>query len=352
MIHFESDYLEGAHEKILARLAETNLEQTVGYGEDAHCARAGALIAEAVGDPDAYVQFLVGGTQTNLIVLSALLRPWEGVLCADTGHINCHETGAIEAAGHKVLALPGTNGKITAAQVEAAVRTYEADPTQEHIVKPAAVYISFPTELGSLYSKAELFELHEICRAAGIPLFIDGARLGYGLAAEGCDVTLEDIYRLSDVFYIGGTKVGALFGEAVVFHPETPHAGFRNLMKQRGGMLAKGRLLGIQFEVLFEGGKDRLYDRIAAHADRLALKLRDGLLALGVPFSAESPTNQQFPILRNEILDVLSKKYGIQLMGPRGETETPVRFCTSWATKEEHVDALLADMKALWTKQD
>lgn len=347
MIRFDSDYLEGAHERILARLAETNREQTVGYGEDAHCAHARQLIAEAVGDPEAYVQFLVGGTQTNLTVLAAILQPYEGVLAAETAHIACHETGAIEATGHKVLTLPEKDGKISAAQVEAAVRAHEADPTHEHTVMPGAVYISFPTELGTIYTKNELFELHEVCRANGLVLFLDGARLGYGLAAEGCDVTLEDIYSLTDVFYIGGTKVGALFGEALVFHPETPHRGFRYMIKQRGGMLAKGRLLGLQFETLFEGGRDCLYRQVSIHADALALKLRDGIRALGFSFACESPTNQQFPILPDSLIEKLAESYGFQIQHRVSETESAIRLCTSWATEETYVDSFLADLAKL-----
>lgn len=347
MIRFDSDYLEGAHERILARLAETNREQTVGYGEDPYCEQARALLAKAVGDEAAYVQFLVGGTQTNLTVLASILAPYQGVLAADTAHIACHETGAIEATGHKVLTLPGTNGKISAAQVEAAVRAHEADPTHEHIVMPGAVYISYPTELGTIYTKQELFELHEVCRASGLVLFLDGARLGYGLAAEGCDLTMEDIYRLTDVFYIGGTKLGALFGEAVVFHPETPHRAFRYMIKQRGGMLAKGRLLGLQFETLFEGGRDCLYRQLSEHADEMAFRLRDGIRALGFSFACESPTNQQFPILPDRVIAALEKSYGFQVQHKISETESSIRLCTSWATKEEAVEAFLKDLARL-----
>ena len=252
MIHFECDYLEGCHPAILQRLEKTNLEQTTGYGTDPHCKRAAELIRLACEAPESKVHFLVGGTQTNATVLSALLRPHQGVLCAATGHINVHETGAIEHGGHKVLPLPGTDGKISAAQVEAALDGHFNDVNHEHIVQPGAVYISFPTELGTLYSLQELEEISAVCRNWEIPFFIDGARLGYGLASSRCDVQLKDIARLADVFYIGGTKQGALFGEAVVFRDTALARDFRYLVKMNGGMLAKGRLLGIQFETLME----------------------------------------------------------------------------------------------------
>ncbi len=248
MIHFDCDYMEGAHPEIIRRLTETNLEQTSGYGNDAHTANAEKLILEACGLPDGKVYFLVGGTQTNATVIDGLLSRHEGVLSAESGHINVHEAGAIEAAGHKVLTLPSHEGKVSAADVESYITSFYADETYEHMVAPGMLYISHPTEMGTLYSLSELEALSAICSRAGIPLFMDGARLGYGLAAE-TDVTLKDIARLCDIFYIGGTKVGALFGEAVVSKKPIPH--FKTLIKQHGAMLAKGRLLGIQFETLF-----------------------------------------------------------------------------------------------------
>lgn len=339
MIHFDTDYMEGAHPEVMRRLLETNLEQTPGYGCDDYTARAKDLIREACGQPQAAVQFLVGGTQTNATVIDALLARHEGVLAAESAHINVHEAGAIEASGHKVLTLPAHDGKVLAADVEAYIRNFYRDETYEHMVAPGMLYISHPTELGTLYTLRELEDLSRVCREANIPLYMDGARLGYGLAAEGTDVTLKDIARLCDVFYIGGTKVGALFGEAVVAaRPERlPH--FFPLVKQHGALLAKGRLLGIQFGALFTDG---LYQRIGAHAVRLALKLKQAFVEKGYKLHLDSPTNQQFVCLPNETIDRLMREATFELWGPRGETETVVRFVTSWATREEDVDKLIA----------
>lgn len=376
MIMFQSDYLEGAHEAVLRRLSETNLVQQVGYGEDEYCTHARGLIRGQVGDQAADVEFLAGGTQTNLTVISALLKPFEGVISADTGHIAVHETGAIEATGHKVLTVPNQDGKLTAEQVDAMMQAHEADETKEHTVRPGAVYISFATELGTLYSKSELKALSKVCRKHGLYLFMDGARLGYGLMSEKNDLNMADIYRCTDVFYIGGTKQGALLGEAVVFRNHALHEDFRYFIKQKGGMMAKGRILGIQFEALFEERKktaeeesvqaqaapdkkekrgkkkkadaaDCLYFELAAHADRLAMKLRSGLLELGFPFEQESFTNQQFPILPDKILKKLAKKYSYSFSRHVDDAHSAVRFCTSWATKEESVDALLKDLRKL-----
>lgn len=339
MIHFDTDYMEGAHPEVMRRLLETNLEQTPGYGCDDYTARAKDLIREACGQPQAAVQFLVGGTQTNATVIDALLARHEGVLAAESAHINVHEAGAIEASGHKVLTLPAHDGKVLAADVEACIRNFYRDETYEHMVAPGMLYISHPTELGTLYTLRELEDLSRVCREADIPLYMDGARLGYGLAAEGTDVTLKDIARLCDVFYIGGTKVGALFGEAVVAaRPERlPH--FFTLVKQHGALLAKGRLLGIQFGTLFIDG---LYQRIGAHAVRLALKLKRAFVEKGYRLHLDSPTNQQFVCLPYETIDRLKREATFELWGPRGETETVVRFVTSWATREEDVDKLIA----------
>lgn len=338
MLHFDTDYMEGAHPEVMRRLMETNLEQTVGYGGDAYTARAKDLIREACGQPQAEVQFLVGGTQTNATVIDALLARHEGVLGAETAHINVHEAGAIEATGHKVLVLPSHDGKVQADEVEAYIRNFYRDETYEHMVAPGMLYISHPTEYGTLYTLRELEDLSRVCREAGIPLYMDGARLGYGLAAEGTDVTLKDIARLCDVFYIGGTKVGALFGEAVVAaRPERlPH--FFSLVKQHGALLAKGRLLGVQFGTLFT---DDLYRRIGAHAVRLALKLKQAFVEKGYKLHIDSPTNQQFVCLPNTVIDRLMPEATFELWGPRGETETVVRFVTSWATREEDVDKLI-----------
>lgn len=341
MILFQSDYTEGACPQIINRLMETNMEQTGGYGEDVHCQRAAALIREACDSPESSVHFLVGGTQTNMTVIDAALRSYQGVLSADSGHINVHETGAVESLGHKVLDLPSVNGKITAAQVDHACTAHKNDEAFEHMVQPKMVYISQPTELGTLYSKQELEELRDVCKKHDLYLFADGARLGYGLAAQGNDVDLKTLAKLTDVFYIGGTKVGALFGEAVVISHPALQKDFRYMIKQKGGMLAKGRLLGIQFETLFENG---LYMTISQHAIKLADKLRAAFVEKGYSFLVENTTNQIFPIMEDEKLEVLKQKYGYCYQQRVDETHSAVRFCTSWATKEENVDALIADL--------
>ena len=344
MIRLNCDYLEGCHPAILEALARTNMEQHPGYGEDAICDAARAAIREACGAPNADVHFLVGGTQANTTVISAMLRPHQGVLSADTGHINAHETGAIEATGHKVLALPSPDGKVTAKQVRDYVAAHFADASFEHMPQPGMVYISHPTESGTIYTKAELTALSEACRELGLPLFLDGARLGYGLTCAATDVTLQDIARLCDVFYIGGTKVGALFGEAVVITDKTLGKDFRYHIKQRGGMLAKGRLLGVQFLTLFTDG---LYFRIARQAADLALELRTGLEQLGCDFLIDSPTNQQFPILPDAVLEKLGEKFAFSLWQKMGDGRSCVRFCVSWATTPEQIHALLEELKAL-----
>lgn len=343
MIRFECDYAEGAHEKILENMMRTNLEQTAGYSEDACSDHARGLIRQACGKEDMDVHFLVGGTQTNLTVIASVLRPHQGVLCAVSGHLNVHETGAIEATGHKVLVLPSDDGKITAAQVQEAYDAHWRDESREHIVQPGMVYISQPTENGTLYSKAELKALYETCQKCGLPLYVDGARLGYGMAAPTNDVTLKDLTELCDIFYIGGTKVGALFGEAVVIVNPAYRRDFRYIIKQRGGMLAKGRLLGIQFETLFTDG---LYFEISKHAVDLAMKIRKACEEKGFAMQYDSYTNQQFPILPNELVTELRKKYAFYTWQKVDEEHTSVRFCTSWATDAENVEQLLADIRA------
>lgn len=337
-MHFDTDYMEGAHPDVMRRLLETNLEQTVGYGSDPYTQRAKDLIRKACGAPEAGVHFLVGGTQTNSTVIDGLLRQHEGVIAAETAHINVHESGAIEATGHKVLTLPQHNGKLEAEEVEKYITDFYRDETYEHMVAPGMVYISHPTELGTLYSLDELEKLSAVCRRANIPLYMDGARLGYGLAAENTEVTLTDIARLCDVFYIGGTKVGALFGEAVVAPDSKRLPHFFPLIKQHGALLAKGRLLGIQFETLFT---DHLYERMGKHAVRLALKLKEAFKSKGYKLQLDSPTNQQFVCLPNETINRLLQHATFELWGPRGEKETVVRFVTSWATREEDVDAFI-----------
>ena len=344
MIYFNNDYSEGCHQKVMDALVKTNLVQTLGYGEDEYCAQAAAKIRALCGREDVAVHFLVGGTQANLTVIAAALRPHQGALCPVGGHINVHETGAVEATGHKVLACPSDDGKITAEQVRNAVLSHRADSSFEHMAQPKLVYISNPTEYGTLYSKAELEALSETCRELGLYLFLDGARLGYGLMAEGYDVTMEDIARLCDVFYIGGTKVGALFGEAVVIGDPALKEDFRYIIKQHGGMLAKGRLLGVQFDALMT---DNLYFEIAGHAVRLADKIRATLDELGVAYLVPGITNQIFPILSDRCLEALAKEFCFTEMERVSDTHRAIRFCTSWATTEENVDKLCAALRNL-----
>ena len=341
MLHFECDYNEGAHPKILERLMETNLEQLPGYGKDEHCERAKNLIRKACGLPQSTIEFLTGGTQANQIVIAAILKPYQGVICADTGHINTHETGAVEATGHKVLALPSTDGKITAQQIAKLCSSHWTDPNHEHTVQPGLVYLSQPTELGTLYTKAELKAIHQVCWQRHIPLYIDGARCGYGLAAPGNDVTLPDLAQLADVFYIGGTKVGALLGEAVVIPNLSIQRDFRYMVKRMGGMLAKGRVLGIQFETLFEDG---LYFQLGRQAVELAQRIRSAFQECGVEMAFDSPTNQQFPILTLAQREALAQTYVFNHWQDLDGDRAVVRFCTSWATSQEAAAALCQDI--------
>ena len=344
MIQFQCDYTEGAHPKILERLVETNFEQTVGYGEDAHCESARARILQLCQSSTAQVYFLVGGTQANATIIAAALRPHQGVIAATTGHIAVHESGAVEATGHKVITLPSDDGKITAEQVRGCYDAHWSDSTHDHMVQPAMVYLSNPTENGTLYNKKELSAIAAVCRDCGLLLFVDGARLGYGMASPINDLTMADYAALCDAFYIGGTKVGALFGEAVVLTNAQLQRDFRYHIKQRGGMLAKGRLLGIQFDVLFTDG---LYAQISEHAVRLAMRLREAFLKKGWALRYDSYTNQQFPILPDSAYEKLSEKYLFSFWEKTDATHTAVRVCTSWATKEENVEALLRDVEAL-----
>ncbi len=342
MVYFTSDYCEGCHGRILRRMMETNLEQTPGYGTDYHCRNAAGHIRRACGREDVDVHFLVGGTQTNLTVLAAALRPHQAAVCAESGHIHVHETGAVEATGHKCLTLPSADGKITAEQVERLVRLHRTDESMEHTAQPKLVYISNPTEYGTIYTLAELEALSSLCGEQGLYLFVDGARLGYGLRCRENDVAMADLARLCDAFYIGGTKVGALFGEALVLSHPALKEDFRYLIKQRGGMLAKGRLLGIQFETLFE---DSLYDQLADHALRMADILRDALHGAGLAFQVDSPTNQLFPIVPDALLERLREKYAVTYMNRVDGTHSCIRLCTSWATRESDVRALCADLE-------
>lgn len=344
MIRFNCDYQEGAHERILHRLLETNLVQSPGYGEDEFCEEARGLIRDICCAPNADVHFLVGGTQANLTFLSAALRCYQGVISAETGHIAVHETGAVEACGHKVIALPQKDGKITAQQVAEYCRLHFSDASHEHMVMPKALYLSQPTELGTLYSKRELQQMREACDQYGLYLYIDGARLGYGMAAEECDVDLPFMAQIADAFYIGGTKQGALFGEAMVILNDALKTDFRYVIKQKGGMLAKGRLLGLQFTELL---KDGLYFELSRHACKLAMKLKAALTEMGVTFLVDSPTNQQFPILEDRILQKLDEKYSYSYQQRIDEKHSAVRFCTGWASREADVDALIADIREL-----
>lgn len=338
MIYFDNDYMVGAHPEVLRRLCETNDLHTSGYGRDAFTARARQLILDACGLRDGEVYLLEGGTQTNKIVLDRLLDHNDGVVAVDSAHINVHEAGAIEDSGHKVIALPGHDGKLDAAQVRRYVEDFYNDDTHVYMVRPAVVYISFPTELGTIYTRRELEALRDVCREFSMPLYIDGARMAYGLAADGNELDLADIASLCDVFYIGGTKCGALFGEAVVTRRPELLPRFVSLMKIHGATLAKGRLLGVQFSALFETG---LYGQIGRHAVEMAMRLKAGFVAAGIRQFIDSPTNQQFFVLPNAVIDTLRRDASFELWGPRGETETPVRFVTDWSTRPEDVDTLI-----------
>ncbi|HIS85130.1 MAG TPA: low specificity L-threonine aldolase [Candidatus Faecivicinus avistercoris] len=343
MIRFGSDYQEGAHPRILKRLAEVNFEQSPGYGEDEFCAEARRLIREKCAAPEADVQFLVGGTQTNFTLLAAALRPHQGVIAADSGHIAVHETGAVEACGHKVIELPAVNGKLAAGQVSEYCRRHFADDSHEHMVMPGAVYISNPTELGTLYTRGELNALRGVCDHWNLMLYLDGARLGCGLASPENELDLPFLASVCDAFSIGGTKQGALFGEALVLLRDDLKRDFRYILKQRGGMLAKGWLLGLQFAELM---RDGLYEELSDHAIHLAMRIRRALREANVSFLVDSPTNQQFPIFTDEQVRRLSAKYAFSDIRPLDDGRTAVRICTSWATRPEDVDQLIADIRA------
>lgn len=338
MIRLACDYQEGCHPKILERLVQTNLESTPGYGTDAYCESAKAKIKAACQAPNSEVFLLIGGTQTNATVIRSILRPCEGVIAVTSGHINGHEAGAIELGGHKVLTIEPHDGKMVASQLDQYIVDTLTAPSWDHGVIPAMVYISQATETGSVYSHAELEAISKVCHKHGMPLFIDGARLGYALASEGADMTLADIARLADVFYIGGTKVGALLGEAVVFTNTKLAKNFFTIMKQGGAVLAKGRLLGLQFDTLFT---DNLYFEISRHAINMAMKLKTALKAKGYRFYSESPSNQQFVILENDQLAQLEQHVQVSHWCKVDEKHTAVRFCTSWATTEENIDRVI-----------
>lgn len=337
MLSFENDYNRGAHPEILRRFVETNMDMEVGYGNDRFCASARDKIRQACGCPDAEVYFISGGTQTNAIVIDAMLAKYEGVVSAQTGHIHVHESGAVEFTGHKILTVPEHDGKMIPEDLTALLENFWSDADHDHMVFPGMVYISHPTERGTLYSKAELNALSEVCRKYELPLFMDGARMGYGLMSYESDLTLADIAHFCDAFYIGGTKVGALCGEAVVFTRNAPRHFFTTI-KQHGALLAKGRVLGVQFDTLFT---DDLYLKISRHAIDMAKRLRDGFVARGYELGWESPTNQQFILLENTEMARLKEQVRFCVWEKRDENHTVVRFATSWATSE-------ADLAELW----
>lgn len=337
MIFLDTDYMAGAHPEVMEALSRTNLLHTPGYGEDEFTRRAKNLILQTCGIPEGECFFMVGGTQTNATVIDRLLNRNDGVLAADTSHINVHEAGAVEAWGHKILTLPNHDGKINAKQVEDYLKGFYADETFPHMVRPGMVYISFPTELGTIYSKNELEDIYRVCREYEIPLYIDGARLAYGLHAIGNNVSIKDLPALCDVFYIGGTKCGAMFGEAIVTPNPKLLPRFVSMMKLHGGLLAKGRLLGVQFETLFTDG---LYDRIGEYGVAKAFELKELFTKKGFRQFINSPSNQLFFLLPNKVIERMRKEVSFELWGPPGENESKVRFVTSWSTPPDFIETL------------
>lgn len=344
MFHFNNDYNQGAHPAVLQALTDTNQFEYNGYGLDPWCEKAAGAIQMILAREDTDIHFLIGGTQTNFTAIAACLKSYQSVISPDSGHIQAHETGAVEHGGHKILTLPATEGKITADQIASVAEEYRVSPIQEHITQPKLVYLSFPTEYGTIYKLRELEDIHFICRKYGLYLYLDGARMGYGLAASQGDVTLKDIGRLADIFSIGGTKCGALFGEALVITNPELKPDFRSYIKQNGAMLAKGWLLGVQFDTLFQDG---LYFRITRKAVELAMELKAAFKARGIPFFLDSPTNQQFVILSSRQIQALEKKYVFEIDHVVDSDHFCVRFCTSWSTTEEEVRALSADISLL-----
>lgn len=344
MIRWNNDYNQTAHPAILDALAACAGQSYGGYGLDEWCDKATAMIRAQTGRVDAAVHFLTGGTQANLTVIAAALRPYQSVICADSGHVHAHETGAIENTGHKLHVLPGQDGKLTADQIEAEVKACRTSTVPEHITQPGLVFLAYPTEYGTLYSKQELRDIRAVCDAYGLYLYVDGARLSYGLAAPQSDVTLRDLAALCDAFYLGGTKCGALMGEAVVLLNDAMGDHFRSYMKQHGGLLAKGFLIGLQFAALLE---DDRYLSIARRAVDQALRLQKGFRAAGLPLFLDSPTNQQFVVLSEAQMDALARRHVFEYIAPADADRHCVRFCTSWSTRDEDVDALLTDLRAL-----
>lgn len=343
MIRFNNDYNRGALESILDGLTETNAASYAGYGEDQWCGRAEAVIKKLIAREDAMIKFVPGATQANIVAIAAALSPVQSVIAADTGHINCHEAASIESTGHKILGLPNTDGKLTSRQIAACAAEYYEGGAPEYLTEPKLVYISFPTEQGTLYSKEELRAISEVCKKYGMYLFVDGARMGYGLGAEDNDLTLKDFAELTDVFYIGGTKCGALFGEALIITEPRLQYRFKAYMKQHGAVLAKGWLMGLQFALMLESGE---YFEKTKQADEFAMQIRKAFEAKGIPFWVESFTNQQFVILTEQQKKMLAQGYYFEEEGTT-QKGTVVRFCTSWATSQAEVDALLGDIARL-----
>lgn len=343
MIYFRSDYSQGAHPKVMDALMQTNLEHTDGYGIDPHCEHAAEMIRELIGVDDCSVHMMIGGTNCNVTVIAAALKPYESVIAVHSGHAYHHETGAVEATGHRVVTVEGINGKITPALIDLAFEEYE----DEHTPLPRMVYISQPTEIGSIYSKAELTAISEKCAEKDLFLYVDGARLGSALTSEENDLTIRDLAQNCDAFYIGGTKNGALFGEALVILNKAIDDHFRFMIKRQCGMLAKGRLIGVQFEALFDGGTDSVYFEIARHANSLAKKLRDGLADLGVTFYSQSPTNQIFPVLPSAAIRELEKEFLFYEWAPEKDGMIPIRLVTGWGTQEQDVDAFLKSVSSI-----
>ena len=343
MIYFRSDYSQGAHPKVLDALTRTNFEHTDGYGMDDHCAHAAQMVKELIGLEDCDVHMMIGGTPCNVTMIAACLRPYESVISARSGHIYFHETGAVEGTGHRIVAMDGINGKLTPELVDKAMAEYE----DEHTPLPRMVYISQPTEIGSIYSKAEMTALAEKCKEKDLFLYVDGARMGAAITSPANDLSLPELAQLADAFYIGGTKNGALFGEALVIKNKAMRDHFRWMIKRQCGLLAKGRLIGVQIEALLEGGMDSVYFQIAAHENRLAEKLRNGLAALGIEFFSDSPTNQIFPILPAAVVEELEKDFFFYRWAPEKDGMIPIRLVTAWGSAESDVEAFLDRVKEL-----
>ena len=346
MIYFRSDYSQGAHPKVLEALMKTNLEHTDGYGLDMHCEHAGQMIRDLIGIPDCGVHMMTGGTPCNVTVIAASLRPYESVVAAKSGHAYSHEAGAVEATGHRIVVMDSVNGKLAPELIDLAWEEYE----DEHTPLPRMVYISQPTEIGSVYSKAEMTALAEKCRARDMLLYVDGARLGSALTCEGNDLSIKELAALCDAFYIGGTKNGALFGEALVIKNKQMNDHFRHMMKRQCSLLAKGRLIGVQFEALLDGGMDSIYFSMAAHANRLAAILRDGLAAMQIPFYSDSQTNQVFPVLPVNVVRSLEKEFFFYEWAPEKNGSIPIRLVTAWGSKESDVSAFLNRVRELQKK--